>query len=594
MPNRCSKPDNLPDKPGVYIMRNIDDDVLYVGKAKSLIKRVKSYFSTREQPLKTRLLMSHFHNLEYIITDTEKEALILESNLIKKYKPRYNIRLKDDKRYPYIKITNENYPRVLITRNVRDDGAYYYGPFTDAGSVRRMVKSLKALFKIRTCRRMDGPCLNYQIHLCNAPCSGKITKKSYNEIIEKINLFFEGKYSEIIKMLNELMLEAASNNEFEKAAVLRDQIQSVDGILEKQKIEFDRGLEQDVIACSYDEKVACVVVFSIRDGKIIGKDDFLMSGTEGTMPDKILSAFLKQYYMTPRQIPSEIIIQYKPDEKELISEWLSENRGHEVVLRTPKNGTESRLAQMVAKNAEIIKNQEREVRGAMFDLKKYLNLPKIPRHIEAFDISNISGKLSVGSMVVFIDAMPKKSKYRKYKIQIDGPDDYAMMRDVIERRYSKILPEENDKKPDLILVDGGKGQLNAALEILKSLNLDEIPIIGLAKEFEHVFVPEIKDPIILPRNSEALHLLQRIRDEAHRFAVTYHKQLRSKKLKYSILDEIKGVGEKRKINLLKHFGDIETIKNADINEIASVKGINRDLANMIYKHLHRKSMMPSK
>lgn len=594
MPNRCSKPDNLPDKPGVYIMRNIDDEVLYVGKAKSLIKRVKSYFSTREQPLKTKLLMSHFHNLEYIITDTEKEALILESNLIKKYKPRYNIRLKDDKRYPYIKITNEDYPRVLITRNVRDDGAYYYGPFTDTGSVRRMVKSLKALFKIRTCRRMDGPCLNYQIHLCNAPCSGKITKKSYNEIIEKVNLFFEGKYSEIIKMLNELMLEAASNNEFEKAAVLRDQIQSVDGILEKQKIEFDRGLEQDVIACSYDEKVACVVVFSIRDGKIIGKDDFLMSGTEGTMPDKILSAFLKQYYMAPRQIPSEIIIQYKPDEKELISEWLSENMGHEVILRTPENNSESRLAQMVGKNAEIIKNQEREVRGAMFDIKKYLNLPKIPRYIEAFDISNISGKFSVGSMVVFEDAMPKKSKYRKYKIQIDGPDDYAMMRNVIKRRYSKISPEENDKKPDLILVDGGKGQLNAALEILKSLNLADIPIIGLAKEFEHVFIPEIKDPIILPRNSEALHLLQRIRDEAHRFAVTYHKQLRSKKLKYSILDEIKGVGEKRKINLLKHFGDVETIKNADINEIASVKGINRDLANMIYKHLHRNSSIPSK
>ena len=591
MPNRCSKPDNLPDKPGVYIMRNIDDDVLYVGKAKSLIKRVKSYFSTREQPLKTKLLMSHFHNLEYIITDTEKEALILESNLIKKYKPRYNIRLKDDKRYPYIKITNENYPRVLITRNVRDDGAYYYGPFTDTGSVRRMVKSLKALFKIRTCRKMDGPCLNYQIHLCNAPCSGKITKKSYNEIIEKINLFFEGKYNKIIEMLNELMVDAAKNNEFEKAAVLRDQIQSVDGILEKQKIEFDRGLEQDVIACAYDEKVACVVVFSIRDGKIIGKDDFLMSGAEGTLPDKILSAFLKQFYMTPRHIPSEIIIQYRPDELDLINEWLSEKRGHDVILRTPKSGTESRLVQMVAKNAEIIKNQEREVRGAMFDLKKYLNLPKIPRNIEAFDISNISGKLSVGSMVVFVDAMPKKSKYRKYKIQIDGPDDYAMMRDIIRRRYSKISPEENDQKPDLILVDGGKGQLNAALEVLKSMCLDDIPIIGLAKEFEHVFVPGISSPIILPRNSEALHLLQRIRDEAHRFAITYHKKLRSLQLKHSILDEVKGVGEKRKINLLKHFGDIEGIKNADINEIACVKGINRNLADIIYKHLHEKSVM---
>lgn len=588
MPNRCSNPDNLPNKPGVYIMRNIEDDVLYVGKAKSLIKRVKSYFSKSEQPLKTKLLMSHFHNLEYIITDTEKEALILESNLIKKYKPKYNIRLKDDKRYPYIKITNENYPRVIITRNVRDDGAYYYGPFTDTGSVRRIVKSLKALFKIRTCRKMDGPCLNYQIHLCSAPCSGKITKKSYNEIVEKINLFFEGKYNKIIDMLNEIMVEAAQNQEFEKAAVLRDQIQSVDSILEKQKIEFDRGLEQDVIACSYDEKIACVVVFSIRDGKIIGKDDFLMSGTEGTLPNKILSAFLKQYYMSPRHVPSEIIIQYKVDEKDLIKEWLSSNSRGEVILRTPKNGTETRLVQMIAKNAEIIKNQEKEVRSTLLNLKKYLKIPRIPRHIEAFDISNISGKLSVGSMVVFEDGMPKKSKYRKYKIEIPGPDDYAMMRDVLNRRYIKI-EEKKDKKPDLILVDGGKGQLNVALDVLKSHNIKDIPVIGLAKEFEHVFIPNSPNPIILPRNSEALHLLQRIRDEAHRFAVTYHKKLRSRELKYSLLDEIKGVGEKRKIKLLKHFGDINNIKNASIEELASVDSINKNLAHTIYKHMHKKS-----
>lgn len=637
MPNRCNKPDNLPDKTGVYIMRNIDNDVLYVGKAKSLVKRVKSYFSTREQPLKTKLLMSHFHNLEYIITDTEKEALILESNFIKKYKPRYNIRLKDDKRYPYIKITSEDFPRVLITRNVRDDGAYYYGPFTDSGSVRRMIKSLKALFKIRECRNMRGPCLNYQIHLCNAPCSGKITKESYNKTIDKINLFFEGKYDEIIEMLNESMLKSANNCEFEKAAVLRDQIQSVDSILEKQKIEFDRGLEQDVIACAYDEKAACVVVFSIRDGKITEKNDFLMSGAEGTLPDKILSvvenstnfraskaellnavenkvfwaskskilnAFLKQYYMTPRHIPSQIIIEYIPDELDLIKEWLSEKRGHEVDIRLPKKGTESRLVQMVAKNAAIIKNQEKEVSGALVDLKKYLNLPKIPRKIEAFDISNISGKLSTGSMVVFEDAVPKKSMYRKYKIRMDGPDDYAMIRNVIKRRYSKISPEEHDKKPDLILVDGGKGQLNAALGVLKSLGLEDIPVIGLAKEFENVFVPGVSSPIILPRNLEAvedfvfgprnckfrtaLHLLQRIRDEAHRFAVTYHKKLRSMELEHSILDEIKGVGEKRKINLLKHFGDIEGIKCADVNEIAGVKGINRNLANIIYRHLHGK------
>ncbi len=582
MPHRYTKPDNLPDKPGVYIMRNIDDEVLYVGKAKSLKKRVRSYFSG-EQPLKTRLLMSHFHNMEYIITDTEKEALILESNLIKKYKPRYNIRLKDDKRYPYIKITNEDFPRILITRNVMDDGSYYYGPFTDAGSIRSMVKSLKSLFKIRECKKMDGPCLNYQINLCNAPCDGKISKKSYNQMIDRINLFFEGKYSELIEMLNDMMVEAASNNEFEKAAVLRDQITSVDGILEKQKIEFNRGLEQDLIGCAFDEKVAVVVVFSIREGKIVGKDDFLMSGTEGTTPQKILSAFCKQYYMTPRHIPREIIIEYRPYDEKIIIEWLSENRGDEVSLRVPENDTEGRLVQMVAKNAEIIKNQEREVRGAMFQLQKYLNLPKIPRYIEAFDISNLSGKHSVGSMVVFIDAMPKKSNYRKYKIKMDGPDDYAMMKNVLSRRYSKI--REVDETPQLILVDGGKGQLNAALSVLKSLKLD-IPVIGLAKEFEHVFVPGISDPVILPRNSEALHLLQRIRDEAHRFAVSYHKKLRSKGLKHSVLDEIKGIGERRKINLLKHFGDVEKIKKADINEIAGVKGINKDLARVIYNHLH--------
>jgi excinuclease ABC subunit C len=590
MPNRCSNPDNLPNKPGVYIMRNIENDVLYVGKAKSLIKRVKSYFSRSEQPLKTKLLMSHFHSLEYIITDTEKEALILESNLIKKYKPKYNIRLKDDKRYPYIKITSETYPRILITRNVRDDGAYYYGPFTDAGSVRRMVKSLKALFKIRACRKMNGPCLNYQIHLCSAPCSGKISKKSYNEIIEKINLFFEGKYNKIIDMLNEMMIEASKNQEFEKAAVLRDQIQSVDSILEKQKIEFDRDLEQDVIACSYDEKIACVVVFSIREGKIIGKDDFLMSGTEGTLPDKILSAFLKQYYMSPRNVPSEIIIQYKPDEKDLIEDWLSSNRNGEIILRTPKNGTETRLVQMVAKNAEIIKNQEKELRNTLLDLKKYLKIPKIPRHIECFDISNISGKLAVGSMVVFEDGMPKKSKYRKYKIEIPGPDDYAMMKDVLNRRYSKIALEGKNKRPDLIIVDGGKGQLNVGLNVLKSCDMEDIPIIGLAKEFEHVFIPEVSSPLILPRNSEALHLLQRIRDEAHRFAVTYHKKLRSRELKHSILDGIKGVGEKRKIKLLKHFGDINSIKRANIEELASVDSINKNLASIIYKHLHEKNI----
>lgn len=587
MPKRYTDPNDLPNKPGVYIMRDIKDEVLYVGKAKSLIKRVKSYFSKSEQPIKTKLLMSQIHDFEASITDNEKEALILESNLIKRYKPKYNIRLKDDKRYPYIKITNEKFPRVFTTRNVRDDGAYYYGPFTDSGSVKRLVKSLKELFKIRECKRMDGPCLYHQIHLCSAPCSGKITEKSYNEIVGNINLFFQGEYTKIIQMLNEKMVEAAGNHEFEKAAVLRDQIQSIDNILEKQKMELGQNIEQDIIACSYDEKVASVVIFTMREGKIIGMDDFLMSGTEGTLPGDILSAFLKQFYMSPRHVPAEIIIQYKPDDNELIQEWLSENRGDEVMLRTPGNASETRLVQMVAKNAEIIKNHEKEVRGALVDLKKYLNIPRVPRLIEAFDISNISGKHSVGSMVVFEDGIPKKSKYRRYKIKIDGPDDYAMMRDVLTRRYSKISSDERSKRPDLILVDGGKGQLNIALDVLNSLKLNDIPVIGLAKEFEYIFIPDVSSPVILPSNSEALYLLQRIRDEAHRFAVKYHKTLRSKEIKRSILDDIKGIGKKRKIRLLKRFGDIERMKKADIDEIANVEGINRDLAVQIHDHLHK-------
>lgn len=581
---KSNDPDDLPLVPGVYLLKDSADRILYVGKAKSLKKRVKSYFRGDLDP-KTRALMNQFHHLEYMVTDTEKEALILESNLIKKHMPRYNIRLKDDKRYPYIRVTNEKFPRVIITRRVLDDGSYYYGPFPEATTLRRLVKFIKALFKVRDCKNMDGPCLNYQIDLCNAPCDNRISEEEYKKLVDNVSLFFEGKYDEIMMALKREMVEAAENKEFEKAAVLRDQINSVEDVLEKQKMEFTRSLDQDVIASASDEELACVVVFSVRDGKIIGKEDFLMSGAENSSEEKIVTAFLKQYYIGPRHVPSKIILHKSVDDRKLIEEWLSEKRESHVELEVPEEGVGYRLAKMVSKNAQILLNHQKEVKGALVDLKKYLGIPKIPKRIEAYDISNISGQNAVGSMVVFENGTPKKSSYRRYKIETEGPDDYAMMKEMLTRRFTSLLKNE-ESEPDLVLVDGGKGQLNIALEVFNSLNI-QYPVIGLAKEFEHVFIPQTPSPLILPRKSEALLLLQRIRDEAHRFAITYHKLLRSKEFKRSPLDEIPGVGNKRKLQLMKHFGNMDNISNADVKELEEVKGISKKLALIINDHFNK-------
>ena len=578
---KSNDPDDLPLVPGVYLLKDSADRILYVGKAKSLKKRVKSYFRSDLDP-KTRALMNQFHHLEYIVTDTEKEALILESNLIKKHMPRYNIRLKDDKRYPYIRVTNEKFPRVLITRRVMDDGSYYYGPFTEATTLRRLVKFIKALFKVRDCKNMDGPCLNYQIDLCKAPCDNQVSEAEYKKMVDNVSMFFEGKYDEIMDALKQEMIEAAKNQEFEKAAVLRDQINSVEDVLEKQKMEFTGDLDQDVVAAASDEELACVAVFSVRNGKIIGREDFLMGGAENSSEEKIITAFLKQYYIGPRHVPSKIILHKDVEDRNLIEEWLTEKRESPVDIAVPVEGIEFRLARMVSKNAQILLNHQKEVKGALVDLKKYLGIAKIPKRIEAYDISNISGQNAVGSMVVFENGMPKKSAYRRYKIETEGPDDYAMMKEMLTRRFTSLINNQ-DSEPDLVLVDGGKGQLNIALEVFNSLNI-QYPVIGLAKEFEHVFIPQTPSPLILPRDSEALLLLQRIRDEAHRFAITYHKTLRSKEFKRSPLDKIPGVGNKRKMTLLKHFGSMENIMNADVSELQEVKGISKKLAVIIRDH----------
>ena len=572
MSTKAKSPDNLPNKPGVYIMRDNTDTIIYIGKAKSLVKRVKSYFREKLDRPKTQILMSHFHSLEYIITNSEKEALILEANLIKKHRPRYNIQLKDDKRYPYVKITDEEYPRLVITRNVTKNGVYF-GPFTDVGSVKRTVKFLKSLFKIRTCRNMNGPCLNSQIDLCYAPCDGRISKKQYSEIINKIDLFFQGKYSVIVKNLKKEMLEAADNEEFEKAAVIRDQISSIEEIMEKQFVELaNDDLDQDVIAMALNKNEVIVIIMPIRNGKIVGRDDFLMSSSKYDSASEVMFAFIQQYYGYNRHVPKQILLEDDIDEKDLLEDWLSDLRGNKVKIKVPQKGVKLRLVKMAKKNAEIIKHQKKNMDNSLMELKKYLKLEKVPHVIEGYDISNISGKFAVGSKVSFKDGKPNKKMYKRFKMETPGPNDFAMMEELLTRRLKMI---DKDPEPDLIVIDGGKGQLGMACGVLEKLNLTHIPIIGLAKEFEEIYLPNSKRPIIIPKNNIALHLLQQVRDESHRFAITYHRKLRSDNIQASSLDDIAGIGKKRKISLLKEFGSVDNIKKASVGELAKIDNMNQ-------------------
>ncbi len=583
MSTKVTSPENLPKKPGVYIMRDANDEIIYIGKAKNLINRVRSYFREKLDRPKTQILMSHFDSLEYIVTNSEKEALILEANLIKKHRPRYNIQLKDDKRYPYVKITDEKYPRLIITRNVTKNGIYY-GPFTDVTSVKKTVKFLKSLFKIRTCRNMDGPCLNSQIELCYAPCSGEISQEEYNEVINKIDLFFQGKYSVIVKNLKKEMTRAAKNEQFEKAAVIRDQITSIEEIMEKQFVDLvDDDLDQDVIAIAPNDNEVVVIILPVRNGKIVGRDDFLMSGSQYESNSEILFAFIQQYYGFNRHIPKQILLNEPIDDSQLLEEWLSDLRGNRVYIKVPMKGVKLRLVNMAQKNAEIIKHQKKAMENSLIELKKYLKLDNLPRVIEGYDISNISGKFAVGSKVSFKDGKPNKKRYKRFKIETPGPNDFAMMKELLTRRLKMI---DTDEEPDLIVIDGGKGQLGMACEVLDELNLSHIPIIGLAKEFEEIYVPNSKRPIIIPKNNKALHLLQQVRDESHRFAITYHRKLRSDNISESSLDDIPGIGKKRKINILKEFGTIDEVKNASVDDLAKIKGMNRKAATNVFDYYH--------
>ncbi|MDD4601612.1 MAG: excinuclease ABC subunit UvrC, partial [Negativicutes bacterium] len=521
----------LPDRPGVYLMKDEGGRIIYVGKAINLKNRVRSYFqSSRNHSPKVKAMVIKISNLEYIITKTEMEALILECNLIKKHRPKYNISLRDDKTYPYIKVTNEAYPRVYATRKVQKDGARYFGPYTSAGAVHETLRLLKKLFPLRNCRHLDAkrPCLEHHIKRCLAPCTGNVDAEVYAAMIKAVCLFLEGRSDDVIRNLRHQMADAAENLEFEVAAKVRDQLAAVEKVIEKQNIVTGSG-DQDALGLARTAMGTCVQVFFIRSGKMVGRDHFLMGGSEDEADSDILAAFIKQYYSRATFIPREILLPLDVSDQELLAGWLTELKGGKVFVETPKRGTKKDVVNMAVGNAVIvleeqaakIKARNEQTEGAAADLGRYLGMDKTPDRMECFDISHIQGAETVASMVVFEGGAPKKEDYRRYKLRtVEGkPDDFRSMQEVVERRYRHLT----EPLPDLIIIDGGKGQLNAALAVIRGVGLADVNVVGLAKEFEHLFQEGESDPLILPRHSQTLYIVQRIRDEAHRFAITYHR-----------------------------------------------------------------------
>ncbi len=606
------KLNHLPTQPGVYLMKSQTDEIIYVGKAVNLRNRVRSYFQvSRHHSPKTKLLAAEVADIEYIVTDSEVEALILESNLIKQHSPWFNVRLKDDKNYPFIKVTvNEEFPRVFLVRRRLSDGARYFGPYTSTSAVRSTLKFLRKLFPIRTCRNAikvgskDRPCLNYHIGRCQAPCVGLIDEESYNKIVDEVCLFLEGRHDCLIPNLKLKMQEASETLQFEQAAVLRDRISALEQIVEKQKIVAASNVEQDILGYARAGDLVCVQVFFVRSGKLIGREHFMLECNVNEDESEIITAFVKQYYHDNGVIPKEILTRAALEEEDIISRWLRGLRGNKVYLRHPQRGSKKALVEMANENAELVlaemhaeeERRANEIERGLWELKDALKLSKPIRRIEAYDVSNIQGNYTVASMVVMIEGEAANDQYRRFKIASveDGPNDYLAMQEVIHRRFSRGLREiagevEGDKfsdLPDLVVIDGGKGQLSSAIAVKEQLGLD-IPFISLAEKFEEIYLENRSEPLILPRESQGLYLLQRIRDEAHRFAVSYHRYLRSKESTRSVLDQIPGIGPKRKKALIKHFGSVSRICEAGMEELVEVEGINRKLAAEIYQYIHK-------
>ena len=592
----------LPARPGVYLFKDSQGKVIYVGKAASLRHRVRAYFSpsTNLSPKLQRLAAS-INDFESIFTDSEQEALILECTLIKKYRPRYNVSLKDDKTFPYLKIDLDNdWPSVRITRRFRKDGGKYFGPFASAGSVRRTLRLIRKIFPFRSCNKAitgkdSKPCLEYHIHRCSGPCIGAVSKEDYDEIIRQVILFLEGKQELVVRELKHKMEKASQQLQFEKAALLRDQIQATEAVIEGQKIAVTVMGEQDVIALAQAKDLAYVEIFFIRNNRLIGRDHLLVDGSRDEEPSQIMTSFVKQYYASASSIPPVILLQYPIDEPAVIIEWLSGQRGAAVKLRVPRQGAKKQLVDTVAENArhglelyQIKQSATVEPAIVLQELKERLRLPSIPMRIEGYDISNIRGTLAVGSMAVFDKGMPKPAHYRRFRVKtVAGIDDYAMIQEVLRRRFRRYLADEDKWSiaPDLVLIDGGKGHLNAALEVMRGLGLGSIPAASLAKEREEIFIPGNPGPVDLPQTSVALHLLQRVRDEAHRFALGYHKRLRHKESIASALDSIPCIGSKRKKVLIREFGSVRGIKEASIDQLAAVEGMTGKLAAKVKEYL---------
>jgi len=590
--NTEEKVRELPNKPGVYILKNGRGDVLYVGKALSLRKRVRSYFQKGITSPRMSSLISRISDFEWLVTDSEAEAFLLESNLIKHYRPRYNIRLRDDKSYPYIKLTTfEPFPRLFLTRNPEEDGSQYFGPYTDVKAARKILYLIHRFFPLRRCKgkfkvRLK-PCLNHHIKECSAPCVGKISQSDYLLLVRGVSLFLRGHYETLLARLKEEMLQASQKEEFERAAKMRDCIRGIQRISQTQKVASFPGEDRDLIAFASEGERVCILVFLIREGKIIDKKHFFFIMGKKVKEEEMLSFFIEQHYAKTSFIPQEILIQSEIADVSSITEWFFQKKGKKVKLTVPKRGEKAKLMELAKKNALLVLEQERErnKERALSELKQYLNLKEEPLRIEGFDISNIQGKVATGSVVVFREGRAEKDEYRKFEIKtVQGVDDFAMLSEVITRRYQRLI-KERFPLPQLILVDGGKGQVSSCVKALKGLNLQHIPIIGLAKEFEEVYLPYQSFPLNIPRDSAALKLLQEIRDEAHRFAQSYHIRRRRKRIKDSFLDGIPGVGEKTKKLLLTHFKSISQIKNVD--EVKKIPGIGEKTARKILEYIEK-------
>lgn len=611
----------LPSQPGVYLMHDEKDEIIYVGKAISLKNRVRQYFQgSRNKTAKIQQMVSRIARFEYIVTDSELEALVLECNLIKEHQPRYNTMLKDDKAYPYIKVTvGEDFPRVLFSRTMKKDKSRYFGPYTSAGAVKDTIDLIHKLYKIRTCSRSlprdigkERPCLNYHIKQCGAPCQGYISKEQYGENIAQALEFLGGRYDNLLKSLEEKMMAASQAMDFEKAIEYRDLLESVKKVAQKQKITSSSMEDRDIIAMARDEDEAVVQVFFVREGRLIGRDHFRVSIAAEEENGQILASFVKQFYAGTPFLPKELWVQQELEDQEIIGKWLSGRKGQRVRIVVPKKGQKERLVELAQKNAAMVlaqdneRNKREELRtiGAMNQVAGWLGITGVSR-MEAFDISNISGFESVGSMVVFENGRPKRSDYRKFRIKtVTGPNDYASMKEVLTRRFLHGLEEQEKLRadgvedsfgsftrfPDLLMMDGGRGQVNIALEVLKELKLD-IPVCGMVKDDNHrtrgLYYKNVEIPI--DRHSEGFKLITRIQDEAHRFAIEYHRSLRSKSQVRSILDDIPGIGDTRRRALMRHLKSLDAVKEAGVEELAEVPGMNRRAAESVYQFFHSKN-----